>query len=460
MPGKIKIFGSALFLLLSLIVEIKAQAPVGQFTDRVALENNDTLLLDRKLSSWWFGINAGGNFNTYFDKLNIPWNPQRPVDSSNILFEYPNANGLGLFAGLHGEWLPPESYWGFMLDIILLDYRHVVAETDLITDTVFVPKPGRYQNRNSFTYVTISPSARYNFPIENLYAFAGLDLEIVSSVDSRKITKFENSGQIAQDFIIKFSDVKSRIGFHIGAGYDIFIADFQHRMRAYFCPFISFTGGSTILKDFNSSWNTVMGRFGFNVKLEFDDITPDTLLYVPIEHPEQPYIASIQEPKNVEFPGFVETNPLPANKIAYMEKPEIVEEISEKLLPKPKEDKSKEKLQIVPGKIETFNYATTADVELDDAAKSYLDKLAEYMKNNPSFEVRIIGHSDNTGTFEQNQRRSQMRVDNIVNYLARKGIPRGRMLPRARGAVEPIASNNTAAGRRANRRVEITINEK
>jgi OOP family OmpA-OmpF porin len=79
------------------------------------------------------------------------------------------------------------------------------------------------------------------------------------------------------------------------------------------------------------------------------------------------------------------------------------------------------------------------------------------MKENPSSEIRIVGHSDNMGTPEQNQRRSVQRKDKVVNYLLSKGIDRFRILDRGEGDRRPIADSKTAEGRRKNRRGEITI---
>ncbi len=398
--------------------------------------------------------------------MSIPYNPGREVDDSNILFDYPKGLGAGLFAGLRGEWLPIGSNWGAIIDLFLWDYRHAIAQTDVITDTMYIHDPERrnfrYQAKSNFTYVTLSPSVRFSLPLDHLYLFAGFNFELMIAQNAKKVTKYENTGRIDQDFNLKYSNVKSRLGFHIGSGYDIFLADFQHQWRIFFCPFLSINAGTPVLSDFGSSWNTFMVRIGFTIKMERDYIEEELLYYNPEYVPGPVFAEVFPIEDRVQYPG-IDYNPLPANQLAYVEKPQVVVEISEKLLVVPQkvdEAKITRTDLIDPKKIEVFNYETTSDISLDSKAMNYLDKLVEFLKANPNFEVRIVGHSDNTGTYEQNLRRSNLRIENIVNYLIKKGIPRSRMLARARGAVEPIASNTTDSGRRLNRRVEISIIEK
>ncbi len=464
MIKKIKII-VPLLLMIS-IYNIFSQNPSGRFVDKVLLPNLDTLKLNRTYSEWWYGITGGVNLNTYYSQLQVPYNPGRVVDQSNKLFDYPKGLGAGLFAGLRGEWLPFGSSWGVMIDLYLWDYRHAIAQTDIITDTMYIINPERekfrFQTKNNFTYLTLSPSVRFSLPIEHLYLFGGFDFELIIAQNAEKITKYEHTGSIDQVFNLNYNEVKSRVGFHIGSGYDIFLADFQHKWRIFFCPFISFNAGTVVLSDFGSSWNTFMLRVGFTVKLERDYIEEEILYYNPEYTPGPVFADAITIEDRIEFPGF-EFNPLPANQLAYIEKPQIIVEISEKLqiTPKKVEEPKVAKTDLIdPKKVEIFNYETTSDVTLDQKAMNYLDKLAEFLKANPNFEVRIVGHSDNVGTYEQNLRRSNLRVQNVINYLVKKGIPRSRMLARARGAVEPIASNTTDAGRRLNRRVEISIIEK
>ena len=100
--------------------------------------------------------------------------------------------------------------------------------------------------------------------------------------------------------------------------------------------------------------------------------------------------------------------------------------------------------------------------ELTSSAKTNLDKLATVLINNPDTNINIYGHTDNKGTAQVNQKISENRANSVKNYLISKGIASSRMITMGRGFSEPIASNDTDAGRAQNRRVEfaITANEK
>ena len=99
--------------------------------------------------------------------------------------------------------------------------------------------------------------------------------------------------------------------------------------------------------------------------------------------------------------------------------------------------------------------------ELTSSAKTNLDKLATVLINNPDTNINIYGHTDNKGTAQVNQKISENRANSVKNYLISKGIASSRMITMGRGFSEPIASNDTDAGRAQNRRVKfaITANE-
>ena len=99
--------------------------------------------------------------------------------------------------------------------------------------------------------------------------------------------------------------------------------------------------------------------------------------------------------------------------------------------------------------------------ELTSSAKTNLDKLATVLINDPDTNINIYGHTDNKGTAQVNQKISENRANSVKNYLISKGIASSRMITMGRGFSEPIASNDTDAGRAQNRRVEfaITANE-
>ncbi|MFN5865559.1 MAG: OmpA family protein, partial [Candidatus Kapaibacterium sp.] len=93
--------------------------------------------------------------------------------------------------------------------------------------------------------------------------------------------------------------------------------------------------------------------------------------------------------------------------------------------------------------------------------RGYLEALSDYMKTNPSYLLRIVGHSDNFGgSPAETQRISDERALQIVRFMMKSGISRDRLLASGMGARSPVASNRTPQGRASNRRVEITIIER
>ena len=90
-------------------------------------------------------------------------------------------------------------------------------------------------------------------------------------------------------------------------------------------------------------------------------------------------------------------------------------------------------------------------------AASNLTSLANSLKEYPSTEVVIVGHTDAQGTFEYNQSLSERRAQAAANYIVSQGVARARIRARGLGETEPVASNDTEAGRAQNRRVEIAI---
>lgn len=89
-----------------------------------------------------------------------------------------------------------------------------------------------------------------------------------------------------------------------------------------------------------------------------------------------------------------------------------------------------------------------------------LDRFAEGLRNNPRAEVRIVGHTDSTGSDAVNNPLSQDRAASTRDYLVARGVPFDRFMVEGRGSHQPVAGNDTADGRARNRRVEIFVGEK
>lgn len=95
--------------------------------------------------------------------------------------------------------------------------------------------------------------------------------------------------------------------------------------------------------------------------------------------------------------------------------------------------------------------------ELTASGKANLDKLSEVLKNNPDTNINIYGHTDSKGTDAYNQGLSERRAASVKNYLISKGVASSRMFTMGVGEKEPVATNDTEAGRAQNRRVEFAI---
>ncbi len=89
--------------------------------------------------------------------------------------------------------------------------------------------------------------------------------------------------------------------------------------------------------------------------------------------------------------------------------------------------------------------------------RGVLDGLAATLVRFPATFVDITGHSDAMGTDAVNQPLSDARATATADYLSARGVARARIATRGLGKTQPIASNADAAGRAANRRVEIHL---
>ncbi|MGL6153872.1 MAG: OmpA family protein [Cetobacterium sp.] len=86
-----------------------------------------------------------------------------------------------------------------------------------------------------------------------------------------------------------------------------------------------------------------------------------------------------------------------------------------------------------------------------------LNSIAYVLNQYPETRILIAGFTDNTGSPNFNQKLSADRAHSVANYLISKGISPSRITYQGYGSSNPIANNNSAAGRSQNRRVEIQI---
>lgn len=100
----------------------------------------------------------------------------------------------------------------------------------------------------------------------------------------------------------------------------------------------------------------------------------------------------------------------------------------------------------------TFNF-NKADLKPDSFP--VLDEAVDVMKKHPGLKVTVQGHTDNAGTAPYNQKLSEARARNVMQYLVKKGISAKQLQAVGFGMSKPIAGNDSEEGRALNRRVEM-----
>lgn len=99
----------------------------------------------------------------------------------------------------------------------------------------------------------------------------------------------------------------------------------------------------------------------------------------------------------------------------------------------------------------------TAKFSLRPEAREKLAKVAGIVSGHPGLRLDVEGHTDNVGGDDYNQQLSEQRGSAVRDYLTQQGMQQGSVSTRGFGKTQPIATNDTAAGRQQNRRVELVI---
>lgn len=94
---------------------------------------------------------------------------------------------------------------------------------------------------------------------------------------------------------------------------------------------------------------------------------------------------------------------------------------------------------------------------LRDESKDAIAELAKVLNKYDSTEVVIEGHTDNVGSEAYNEKLSRQRAKAVEDYALSLGVDRRRLSSKGLGEMQPIASNETEAGRQENRRVQFVI---
>ncbi len=97
----------------------------------------------------------------------------------------------------------------------------------------------------------------------------------------------------------------------------------------------------------------------------------------------------------------------------------------------------------------------TASATLAGDSQAVLDQTAQALKDNPDWRMRVVGHTDSVGSDSANAVLSQQRANSVVAYLTAHGVDSSRLSVDAKGASQPVASNQTDTGRAENRRVDL-----
>ena len=95
--------------------------------------------------------------------------------------------------------------------------------------------------------------------------------------------------------------------------------------------------------------------------------------------------------------------------------------------------------------------------QFNDKSKDVLYEVLEFMRDNPTVEIEIGGHTNNIPSHEYCDNLSSKRAENVAKFLTSGGVEQKRIMHKGYGKRKPIASNETTSGRVRNQRVEIKI---
>jgi outer membrane protein OmpA-like peptidoglycan-associated protein len=99
----------------------------------------------------------------------------------------------------------------------------------------------------------------------------------------------------------------------------------------------------------------------------------------------------------------------------------------------------------------------TNSSDIKSGFNSTMDKLADVVVRYGKTTLTIVGHTDNVGSNEYNQKLSERRAHAVAQYFESRRVDALRLATSGKGESQPMASNNSESGRQANRRVEIYV---
>ena len=453
--------------------------------------------------SWWFGVAAGANFNFYSGTI------QRPDEVTTFPAAFHNGFGVGVFAAGLLEYHRPKSIFGFMLQEGLDDRG---AEFDL-PDQKFIARLSYISVEPS---LRIAPF-RSNFYLYGGPRFAFL----MSSSFTYKRKGFpdypDNSVNPDARFFIS-SLRKNPVSMQVGAGYDMHVLTSKNgRDQFVVSPFVSYypTMWRKNIRNIESLYlNTI--RAGIAIKAgrgrrlppvqapmapAVTDKDGDGVADADDRCPDVAGLATLQGCPDRDDDGIMDSEdacPDVAGGMRYRGCPipdkdndGINDEVDKcpdvpgvaryQGCPIPDIDNDgvndeEDKCVSVSGPASNYGCPVISPViiqQINLAAKNVffvsgsakllpksfasLNTVVALLKENPSFMITIIGHTDSTGGYDMNMKLSDDRAASVSAYLKTAGLEENRIASKGYGPDKPIATNKTVAGRGINRRVEMTL---
>ncbi len=99
----------------------------------------------------------------------------------------------------------------------------------------------------------------------------------------------------------------------------------------------------------------------------------------------------------------------------------------------------------------------TNSAELKSASSNNITQIAQILKKYPENQITVVGHTDNKGSDSHNVSLSQKRAASVATRIVASGVPASYVTQEGMGKSQPIADNQSEAGRSRNRRVELVI---
>ncbi|MDQ2841246.1 MAG: OmpA family protein [Acidobacteriota bacterium] len=104
---------------------------------------------------------------------------------------------------------------------------------------------------------------------------------------------------------------------------------------------------------------------------------------------------------------------------------------------------------------DTQVHFATDSAALAGDSQAVLDQVAQALKDNGNWKMRVVGHTDSTGNSSANDALAQQRAQSVMAYLTNHGVDSSHLRVEAEGQHQPVATNSSDNGRALNRRVEL-----